>query len=44
MLDDSTVDTFTRTGKLVLGILALIAEFETDIDGAPDGRLREDEG
>ncbi|TGT56612.1 recombinase family protein [Mesorhizobium sp. M00.F.Ca.ET.170.01.1.1] len=31
VLDDSLVDTTTRTGKLVLGILALIAEFETDI-------------
>jgi DNA invertase Pin-like site-specific DNA recombinase len=31
VLDDSAVDTTTRTGKLVLGILALIAEFETEI-------------
>lgn len=31
VLDDSTVDTTTRTGKLVMGILALIAEFETEI-------------
>jgi DNA invertase Pin-like site-specific DNA recombinase len=31
VLDDEAVDTSTRTGKLVLGILALIAEFETEI-------------
>ena len=31
VLDDSAVDTSTRTGKLVMGILALIAEFETAI-------------
>jgi DNA invertase Pin-like site-specific DNA recombinase len=31
VLDDAAVDTTTRTGKLVLGILALIAEFETSI-------------
>lgn len=31
VLDDATVDTTTRTGKLVMGILALIAEFETAI-------------
>ena len=31
MLDDGAVDTTTRTGKLVMGILALIAEFETEI-------------
>lgn len=31
VLDDSSVDTGTRTGKLVMGILALIAEFETEI-------------
>ncbi|MDW5314535.1 recombinase family protein [Rhizobium sp. PL01] len=31
VLDDSAVDTSTRTGKLVMGILALIAEFETEI-------------
>lgn len=31
VLDDSQVDTTTRTGKLVMGILALIAEFEADI-------------
>ncbi|RUT87468.1 MULTISPECIES: recombinase family protein [unclassified Mesorhizobium] len=31
VLDDNLVDTTTRTGKLVMGILALIAEFETDI-------------
>ena len=31
VLDDTAVDTSSRTGKLVLGILALIAEFETEI-------------
>jgi DNA invertase Pin-like site-specific DNA recombinase len=31
VLDDATVDTTSRTGKLVMGILALIAEFETEI-------------
>lgn len=31
VLDDPTVDTTNRTGKLVMGILALIAEFETEI-------------
>jgi DNA invertase Pin-like site-specific DNA recombinase len=31
VLDDAAVDTTTRTGKLVMGFLALIAEFETDI-------------
>jgi DNA invertase Pin-like site-specific DNA recombinase len=29
--DDPTIDTTSRTGKLVMGILALIAEFENDI-------------
>jgi DNA invertase Pin-like site-specific DNA recombinase len=29
--DDPTIDTTNRTGKLVMGILALIAEFENDI-------------
>ena len=31
VLDDAAVDTTTRTGKLVMGMLALIAEFETAI-------------
>lgn len=31
MLDDQSIDTSSRTGKLVMGILALIAEFENDI-------------
>jgi DNA invertase Pin-like site-specific DNA recombinase len=31
VLDDAAVDTASRTGKLVMGILALIAEFETAI-------------
>ena len=30
-LDNHDLDTTTKTGKLLLGILALIAEFETDI-------------
>jgi DNA invertase Pin-like site-specific DNA recombinase len=30
-LDNRDMDTTTKTGKLMLGILALIAEFETDI-------------
>ena len=29
--DDPSIDTASRTGKLVMGILALIAEFENDI-------------
>lgn len=31
VLDDPTIDTSSRTGKLIMGILALIAEFENDI-------------
>jgi DNA invertase Pin-like site-specific DNA recombinase len=31
VLDDAAIDTSSRTGKLVMGVLALIAEFETDI-------------
>lgn len=31
VLDDPTLDTTSRTGKLVFGILALIAEFENEI-------------
>lgn len=31
VLDDPAIDTSSRTGKLVMGILALIAEFENDI-------------
>lgn len=31
VLDDTAIDTSSRTGKLVMGILALIAEFEADI-------------
>lgn len=31
VLDDAAVDTSSRTGKLVMGVLALIAEFETEI-------------
>lgn len=31
VLDDTALDTTSRTGKLVMGILALIAEFETEI-------------
>src|SRR5680860_1142479 len=29
--DDPTIDTASRTGRLVMGVLALIAEFENDI-------------
>jgi DNA invertase Pin-like site-specific DNA recombinase len=31
VVDDPTIDTTSRTRKLVMGILALIAEFENDI-------------
>jgi resolvase-like protein len=31
VVDDPTIDTTSRTGKLVMGFLALIAEFENDI-------------
>ena len=31
VVDDPLIDTTSRTGKLVMGILALIAEFENDI-------------
>lgn len=31
VVDDPSIDTNSRTGKLVMGILALIAEFENDI-------------
>ena len=31
VIDDPSIDTASRTGKLVMGILALIAEFENDI-------------
>lgn len=31
VIDDPLIDTTSRTGKLVMGILALIAEFENDI-------------
>jgi DNA invertase Pin-like site-specific DNA recombinase len=31
VIDDPSIDTTSRTGKLVMGILALIAEFESDI-------------
>src|SRR6476620_1242630 len=31
VMDDPSIDTTSRTGKLVMGILALIAEFENDI-------------
>ena len=47
MIDDVSIDTTARTGKLVMGILALIAEFESDIrrgrqmDGATKAKSRE---
>jgi len=31
VIDDPSIDTSSRTGKLVMGVLALIAEFENDI-------------
>jgi DNA invertase Pin-like site-specific DNA recombinase len=31
VIDDPAIDTSSRTGRLVMGILALIAEFENDI-------------
>ena len=31
VVDDPAIDTTSRTGKLVMGILGLIAEFENDI-------------
>jgi DNA invertase Pin-like site-specific DNA recombinase len=31
VVDDPSIDTSSRTGKLIMGILALIAEFENDI-------------
>ena len=31
VLDDPSINTTSRTGKLIMGILALIAEFENDI-------------
>ena len=31
VIDEPSIDTTSRTGKLVMGILALIAEFENDI-------------
>ena len=30
-MDDPSIDTTSRTGKLVIGLLALVAEFENDI-------------
>ena len=46
VIDDPSIDTTSRTGKLVMGILALIAEFENDIrrerqmDGIAKAKLR----
>jgi DNA invertase Pin-like site-specific DNA recombinase len=31
VIDDPSIDTTSRTGKLIMGILSLIAEFENDI-------------
>jgi DNA invertase Pin-like site-specific DNA recombinase len=31
VVDDPTIDTTSRTGKLIMGVLSLIAEFENDI-------------
>jgi DNA invertase Pin-like site-specific DNA recombinase len=40
VIDDPSIDTTSRTGKLIMGILALIAEFEDDIrrERQQDGR------
>ena len=42
VVDDPTIDTTSRTGKLIMGILALIAEFENDIrrERQMDGKER----
>jgi DNA invertase Pin-like site-specific DNA recombinase len=46
VLDDPSIDTTSRTGKLIMDILALIAEFENDIrrerqmDGIKNARAR----
>ena len=46
VVDDPSIDTSTHTGKLITGILALIAEFENDIrrerqmDGIAKARAR----
>ena len=46
VVDDPSIDTSSRTGKLIMGILALIAEFENDIrrerqmDGIANARDR----
>ena len=37
VLDDPSIDTRSRTGKLVMGILALIAEFEMIWPRTADG-------
>ena len=44
VLDDPSIDTTSRTGKLVMGILALIAEFENDIRRERDGWHRQSQG
>ena len=42
VVDDPSIDTSSRTGKLIMGILALIAEFENDIRRErQDGRDQE---
>ena len=40
VIDDPTIDTTFRTGKLVMGILALIAEFENDTRRAEAAHYR----
>ena len=40
-LDDADADTTTRSEKLLLGLLALTAEFETEIKGATDRGYRQ---
>jgi DNA invertase Pin-like site-specific DNA recombinase len=45
VLDDPAIDTRSRTGKLVMSILAVIAEFENDIrrERQMDGIVRQQE-
>ena len=39
VIDDPSIDTTSRTGKLVMGILALIAEFDME-HGRLEAQLR----
>jgi DNA invertase Pin-like site-specific DNA recombinase len=44
VLDDPSIDTASRTGKLIMGVLALIAEFERHKARAPAGRHQQGQG